>query len=100
MRELKRCPFCGGEAKLCKGYWIGKEYWVECTNCTCKTSLSNNYNEPIRVWNTRKPLKRIVERLEEVAFVDIDETYADDAQQMLFLYDAIEIVKEEGRMNE
>ena len=63
--KLLPCPFCGGEAEFCKGDWIGKEYWVKCTKCICKTSLSNNYNEPIKAWNTRKPMERIVEQLEK-----------------------------------
>jgi len=62
--KLKPCPFCGGEAEYCKGDWIGKEYWVKCTKCSCKTSLSNNYKKPIEEWNTRKPIDRIVEQLE------------------------------------
>ncbi len=65
MSEIKLlpCPFCGGEAEYCKGDWIGKEYWVKCTKCSCKTSLSNNYKKPIEEWNTRKPMERIIERL-------------------------------------
>ena len=36
---------------------------------------------------------KVIEQLKEVSFVDIDEEYADDGQRMLFLHDAIEIVK-------
>ena len=36
---------------------------------------------------------KVVEQLKEVSFVDIDEEYADDGQRMLFLHDAIEILK-------
>ena len=36
---------------------------------------------------------KFIEQLKEVSFVDIDEEYADDGQRMLFLHDAIEIVK-------
>ena len=35
----------------------------------------------------------VIEQLENVSFVDVDEEYADDGQRMLFLHDAIEIVK-------
>ena len=41
-------------------------------------------------------LEYVIEQLENVSFVDIDEEYADDGQRMLFLHDAIEIVKKRG----
>ena len=41
-------------------------------------------------------IDRVIEQLENVSFVDIDEEYADDGQRMLFLHDAIEIVKKGG----
>ena len=41
-------------------------------------------------------LEYVIEQLEKVSFVDIDEEYADDGQRMLFLHDAIEIVKKGG----
>ena len=42
---------------------------------------------------TAYDIDRVIEQLEKVSFVDIDEEYADDGQRMLFLHDAIEIVK-------
>ena len=41
-------------------------------------------------------LEYVIEQLENVSFVDVDEEYADDGQRMLFLHDAIEIVKKGG----
>ena len=41
-------------------------------------------------------LEYAIEQLKNVSFVDIDEEYADDGQRMLFLHDAIEIVKKGG----
>lgn len=41
-------------------------------------------------------IDRVIEQLEKVSFVDVDEKYADDGQRMLFLHDAIEIVKKRG----
>ena len=32
-RELKPCPFCGGEAKMMK---MGYPHWVYCLNCGAK----------------------------------------------------------------
>ena len=95
MSEIKLlpCPFCGGEAEYCKGDWIGKEYWVKCTKCSCNTSLSNNYKKPIEEWNTRKPMERIVERLEESAdqCIKIGDVYGFSATN-----EAIFVVMEEG----
>ena len=41
-------------------------------------------------------IDKVIEQLEKVSFVDVDEEYADDGQRMLFLHDAIEIVKKGG----
>ena len=38
-------------------------------------------------------LEYVIEQLKKVSFVDVDEEYAGDGQRMLFLHDAIEIVK-------
>ena len=42
---------------------------------------------------TAYDIDKVIKQLEKVSFVDIDEEYADDGQRMLFLHDAIEIVK-------
>ena len=96
MSELKRCPFCGGEARLQK---INKHgaYYVICKTCGCRTpkyqhrftSKEERQEDAIEAWNTRKPMERIVERLEKIKENAWDEEY----QTMC---DAIEIVKEEG----
>lgn len=41
-------------------------------------------------------IDKVIGQLEKVSFVDVDEEYADDGQRMLFLHDAIEIVKRGG----
>ena len=41
-------------------------------------------------------LEYVIEPLKKVSFVDVDEEYAGDGQRMLFLHDAIEIVKRGG----
>lgn len=50
-------------------------------------------NEIVLDQPTAYDIDNVVEQLEKVSFVDIDEEYADDGQIMLFLHDAIEIVK-------
>lgn len=72
MSELKKCPFCGGEARLQrKNKKHG--YYVICKKCGCRTpyfqyqfdSLEKLRETAIETWNTRKPVERILERLEE-----------------------------------
>ena len=69
MSELKRCPFCGGEAtltnKLSKDEY-GQRLWnVCCFGCANRTSSYWDKEIAIEAWNTRKPLERVIERLEE-----------------------------------
>lgn len=61
MEGLKKCPFCGGEAKISylsekPGYRGTK---VECENCGARTKffiISTEYGsteEAVKAWNTR-----------------------------------------------
>lgn len=65
--ELKPCPFCGGEAQLVRdriGLWR-----VGCKKCNCMTTYQFDFGEgeeasqkkAVNVWNTRKPMERVVE---------------------------------------
>ena len=93
MSELKRCPFCGGEAKIDKT--IANTVSVECTVCHASSRMilcteGDIEQKAIEAWNTRKPMQNIVERLEE---------YEDEAKQLGvsgMLADMLEVVKEEG----
>lgn len=40
MEELKKCPFCGGEAKLFMNHKkiTGLTLWCECQSCYAKTT--------------------------------------------------------------
>jgi len=49
MKELKRCPFCGGEAKI-EGYKI---FWATCKECTTETKVFDTKEEAIEAWNRR-----------------------------------------------
>lgn len=61
MSELKKCPFCGGEAR-----WATKhKHWIECEVCGVEGIYSENSEDCIEAWNTRKPVERILERLEK-----------------------------------
>ena len=59
-------------------------------------SLSYGILSDIEYFPTAYDIDNVIEQLENVSFVDIDEEYADDGQRMLFLHDAIEIVKRGG----
>ena len=101
MSELKRCPFCGGEAKIDKT--ITNTVSVECKVCHASSRIilcteGDIEEKAIEEWNTRKPMENIVERLEE-------ENYRKDGGELFLnhnLEDCIpmkrvyEIVKEEG----
>ena len=59
-------------------------------------SISSGILSDIEYFPTAYDIENVIEQLEEVSFVDVDEKYADDGQRMLFLHDAIEIVKKGG----
>ena len=59
-------------------------------------SLSYGILSDIEYFPTAYDIDRVIEQLKNVSFVDVDEEYADDGQRMLFLHDAIEIVKRVG----
>jgi Lar family restriction alleviation protein len=106
MEQLKKCPFCGGEAFIPKnedGEWCT---WVVCRECNAETSYFETLEEAIAAWNTRKPMERIVERLEEEMKWHSDkakeeleefclEMFHHHSDEALGFEKAIEIVKEE-----
>ena len=97
MSELKRCAFCGGEAKLMKFPKCERKYVVICENVQCMASVGNysySKEKAIKAWNTRKPIENIVERLREKAKEPMYQHHGDN--YYVGIYDAIEIVKEEG----
>ena len=59
-------------------------------------SISYGILGDIEYFPTAYDADKVIEQLENVSFVDVDEEYADDGQRMLFLHDAIEIVKKRG----
>lgn len=69
--ELKSCPFCGGEVEICLIHHDGL-YVVGCHTPMCYGNINHftmvftDANTAARTWNTRKPMERIVEQLEEL----------------------------------
>ena len=59
MTKLKRCPFCGGEARLVtrrqEGTSIEPKHFIMCERCRCMTSESWILKVVIDKWNTRTP---------------------------------------------
>jgi Lar family restriction alleviation protein len=61
MTELKKCPFCGGDAKAFKRIDRDKEqglylYWIDCSNRECGVQFplgERSEESAIEKWNTR-----------------------------------------------
>lgn len=71
MNELKKCPFCGGEAWIFKTHEGTYAVMHESSDCPITSeSYQGNWvydslEEAIKAWNTRKPVDKVIERLEE-----------------------------------
>lgn len=102
MSELLNCPFCGGEAEFA----TSDRHWIWCKNCGVETEYCYETDDAIKAWNTRKPMDRIVERLEAMKmryFLTIANT-GDEKLDAVYeevgnaIDKAIEIIKEEGQI--
>jgi Lar family restriction alleviation protein len=98
MNELKKCPFCGGEAEWATSH----KHWIECKVCGVESVYSNNSEDCIKAWNNRKPAEEVVARLEELRMraVENDCSIAEAGEcfsyycETCYMDRAIEIVKE------
>lgn len=115
---LLRCPFCGGEAQLQQipsATWDKFVVTCKSSKCCafyigyCDEGLYDTRTKAVEAWNTRKPMERIVERLEEHRddfMNDVYEELREDADncranRIIDRFDEVtEILKEEGGMNE
>lgn len=88
--KLLPCPFCGGEARLING--IPKINYIKCKRCQTMTSSSEVIEYVIELWNTRKPMDRIVEQLENLKQENVIGSHK------VMLKEAIEIVKAGGKV--
>lgn len=109
--RLKPCPFCGGDNV---GIWENRapaskdfRYSANCYDCHISLGFEKTKEEAIEKWNTRKPMDRIVERLEKVMEYS-EKSYKEwgktglarmDKLQTKTYKNAIEIVRQVVRMN-
>lgn len=99
---LKKCPFCGGEARIQKKLVqredvVALEYGFFCEQCGCTKAGYLTRERAIEKWNTRKPMERIVERLEE-RIVEMKKAVCLLPTQQY--EQSLKIVKEEGGLND
>lgn len=77
--KIKRCPFCGGEAKIKQSEYL-KTFWgVQCSDRECPGSHSMVFNgkeEAIAAWNRRdleeEHREQLVQELEDLKRVQGD----------------------------
>ena len=63
-------------------------------DCHCRTSFGKDTDKVIKTWNTRKPMERIVEKLEQQKSILTD--WAEDLAFKIGIEEAIKIVKAGG----
>lgn len=103
-KKLLPCPFCGGEAR----FSTEAGNWINCKSCGAETDYFEQREEAINAWNTRVPMERIVERLEDVRVLATQNACLNDVErecynvycETCYMDRAIEIVKEEGGLND
>lgn len=106
--ELKCCPLCGKKAVL---YGYGYRKVPYCVDDNCRLSIAPKFGmtkENIEIWNNRKPVERIVEklndRIEKAGRIIVenpadmlDKIVNDSAADFIQAYEeAIEIVQKGG----
>ncbi len=94
--KLLPCPFCGSDKV---GFWDTEDeehpYQIVCLGCFNGTDECITKDVAIKKWNTRKPMERIIERLEEKKRSDGTESDREWGKYIGYV-DSIKIVKEEG----
>ena len=60
IESLFPCPFCGGKARFANK----NGHWIICNECGTGTNYYTESEDAIAAWNQRKPIERILERLE------------------------------------
>lgn len=97
--KLLPCPFCGGEAELYQHYPYMQRRVVSavhCKKCRANSGTWGRKDKAIETWNTRKPMERILEQLEEtvakrIAWIGMKDSWCDAIEK------AIDIVRNGGK---
>ena len=86
--ELRKCPFCGGEAKFVKTYY---STWVKCTCCHASANSGESAEIAAELWNRRAGEQKVIDEMiiNSIACRADDESY-------IMLDKAIEIVEKGG----
>lgn len=109
INQLKKCPFCGGDDIQMSAFSISSDCYIICNTCGAVIEKSVPWNDMtqeehddeckkvlIEAWNTRKPMERILERLEEqAAFENVWDDETSCGAYNAYSH-AIKIVQEEG----
>ena len=100
MSEIKLlpCPFCGGKVEMVKSFSMVINY-IQCEECLVDFMFCQEEDDVIKLWNNRKPMQEIVERLEDEVTALKTKCYV-NVEFDTGIFKAIEIVKEVGGMNE
>lgn len=103
MSEIKKCPCCNSE-DITEGsviLSIGEDIYIKCRTCGLKMQICSEYGwkELKKRWNTRKPIEKILKRLEDenMTAVDSSNIFCSELAdgKVEGLERAIEIIKEE-----
>jgi Lar family restriction alleviation protein len=103
--KLLPCPFCGGKAKVIRrkkssnddGFLF--EVSVKCEVCDSESRRClEDENKAIMIWNTRKPMERIIEKLEGKSRF-YNSASAVDQNIRRSVKESIDIVKEQVKTN-
>ena len=101
--KLLSCPICGREVYIgTEDYDDNIEDVIVCDHCNLRFygSYPATKQDLAEEWNTRKPMERILNRLEEgKAFYKIRSLDQDEIEVGAFI-EAIDVVKEEGGLND
>ena len=88
--KLAKCPFC--DAKLKRWDYMPNVFFEHPYNgCILSGKKVLESEHDINAWNTRKPMERIIEKLENLRTKPTETVY-----DTVLIGSVIEIVKEEG----
>lgn len=105
-KELKPCPFCGGDASLIVKTFFGLPeedvYTVACNDCNSRSRYSDDRKETVKVWNTRHAeeisrYRRALHNLKEDC--TLRKHFAVSDEEKLFLAETISHIETELDFN-